>query len=186
MSKYSSNQSLSNWVRNSELHNIGASLIWNSFIKVYHWISRSLSWKVGCGEEIRLGIDPVLGLEVQFLSSPSLIAFLNAQDIWHLSQVRNCSGSMFLEDYWFTAGYLGLPGDLAFEWSNFILALNFVGIKVLEKSDDLVWSLNKVDGKVLAKGAYSYIIHHCRYLDKRWWLSHISKWKIPLKIQCFL
>ena len=168
MSKYCSNQSLSNWVRNSELHNIGTSLIWNSFIKVYHWISRSLSWKVGCGEEIRLGIDPVLGLEVQFLSSPSLIAFLNAQDIWHLSQVRNCSGSMFLEDYWFTAGYIGLPGDLAFEWSNFILALNSASIRLTEKADDLVWSVNKVDGKVSAKDVYSYIIDHSCSPGNRW------------------
>ena len=73
---YLSNQTLFSWVRNSELLNRGTSLIWNSSIKVYHWITRSLNWKVGSGEEIRLGIDPFLGLEVKFLLSSALIAFL--------------------------------------------------------------------------------------------------------------
>ena len=66
MSKYCSNWAISTWVRNSQLYNRGTSLTWNTFLKVYHWISRSLSWKVGSGEDIRLGIDPIVGLEVQF------------------------------------------------------------------------------------------------------------------------
>ena len=99
MSKYMHNQSLFSWVRNLELHNRGTSLIWNSFIKFYHWISQSLRWKVGSGEAIGLGIDHFLGMELDYLISPALISFLNSQDIWNLSQVRNCGGVVFSDEY---------------------------------------------------------------------------------------
>ena len=87
----------------------------------------------------------------------ALIAFLNSQDIWHLSQVINCDGAIFSDDYWFSVVDLELPGDLAEEWSCFILAINTAGIRLTEDPDSLVWSFNKLNGMVTTKEAYSYI-----------------------------
>ena len=125
-------------------------------------------------------------MEVQFLLSRALIAFFNSQDIWHLSQVRNCCGVVFSDDYWFTVVDLDLTGDLDKEFSCFILDLNAAGIRLSLATDSLVWSYNKINGKVTGNDAYFLITQHLCEPDCRWWLTHMWKRWIPLKIMCFL
>ena len=40
-----------------------ASVVWKEFMHTLSWIGCGLAWKVGNGEDIQVGIDPIMGTE---------------------------------------------------------------------------------------------------------------------------
>ena len=41
-------------------------VIWNGFVKVFGWINKALSWKVGNGTSVHVGVEAIVGLEKSF------------------------------------------------------------------------------------------------------------------------
>lgn len=97
------------------LHKISsnASPLWAGFLKVYKWMGAGLSWLIGNGSPIYVGIDPVIGGETFYQLSACLISKLHSAGIYRLSQIRSSQGS---ESYWLSAQELDLAEDLASEW----------------------------------------------------------------------
>ena len=162
------------------------SLIWKGFIRIFHWISRSLCLKFGNKEDIRLGIDPFVGMEKDYALSLELISFLNSQDIGYLIQLGNCGGCCFSEDYWFTIEDLELAGEWVEEWSQFTKYMYGVGTRLSMVQDDLIWSFNKAIGKFKAKDDYSFITKSLNEPTCNWWHKYLWEWQIPSKIECFV
>ena len=74
--KYIHKLSLSDWVIKGEHSVVKTSLIWNGFLRLFGWISKTLSWKVGDGKYVKVGIDPVVGMEETYCLSWSLVSYL--------------------------------------------------------------------------------------------------------------
>ena len=49
------------WLRKKNFLLRGASIFSNGFIKTIPWLGKCLSWKVGNGKDIVIGLDPVIG-----------------------------------------------------------------------------------------------------------------------------
>ena len=86
-----------------------ASIIWKGFLKNLHWIGKGILWQVGNGSDIRLGVDPVIGMSNSFLLPDDLRAYLEDYGINTLAQARN--KTPFAAGYWFTAEELDFGGE---------------------------------------------------------------------------
>ena len=73
------------------------------------WLGKSLSCQVGCGNNVLIGTDPIIGVE-DFITFPaSLKEYLEDLDIISLSQAHNTlPGS---HGYRYTAEDLCVDGD---------------------------------------------------------------------------
>ena len=60
-SKYIKDVSFTRWFRSIEFELKGSSIIWNSFIKILHWIKKHISWDIGSAESVQVLIDPFIG-----------------------------------------------------------------------------------------------------------------------------
>ena len=61
--KYLKNLSVVSWIRRKAFSTNCVSVIWKGFLQTLSWVGCGLSWKVGNGEDIRVGIDPIMGTE---------------------------------------------------------------------------------------------------------------------------
>ena len=59
--KYLKNSSVSNWLRLTKFDVNGVSIVWNSFLKVLHWLKKGISWYISNGKSVITRIDPFVG-----------------------------------------------------------------------------------------------------------------------------
>ena len=52
------------------------SPIWKGFMKPYHWVGQFITWKVGNGKNVLVGINPIIGLEDDHKISPYVTNYL--------------------------------------------------------------------------------------------------------------
>jgi hypothetical protein len=87
-------------------------------------------WKLGNGRDIRIGVDPMVGLHTFYKLSRNVILTLKAQGIDYLAQ----EGTNVLEGLIFTRWKkeesLGMEGGLKDEWKNYIKGLVSSGIEL--------------------------------------------------------
>ena len=83
-----------------------------------------LAWQVGNGEDIRIGIDPIIGTENLVVLPQDLREYLEDYGIVTLAQARNFS--LGAKSYWFTAEDLDLGGDQGLCGTNLSQVLNTV------------------------------------------------------------
>ena len=74
--KYLKNRYVEEWLRIQVFNIQGTSYIWNGFIRALSWITRCLGWKVGNGQSIRIGIDPIASLNLDFVLPEDLGIYL--------------------------------------------------------------------------------------------------------------
>jgi hypothetical protein len=56
--KYISPRSVQDWIRNPIKDTRNCSIIWKATQKAFHVIGEGLSWKIGKGNKVRIGMDP--------------------------------------------------------------------------------------------------------------------------------
>ena len=86
--KYLKNRPLEDWIRAWNFIVIGTSYLWNGFIKILSWITYKLSWKVGDGMKIHLGVDPIAGLDASYSLPVDLRDYLTDYGITCLAQAQ--------------------------------------------------------------------------------------------------
>ena len=82
LTKYIFNSSLLGWLKVAEKSVARSSYFQNGFVRVFSWISKALSWKVGNGKLIMLGVDLIIGLEDYYVLSPKLVEYLHVWTIF--------------------------------------------------------------------------------------------------------
>ena len=95
-----------------------------------------LSWQVGNGESIILGVDPIVGSVAPLSFPEELRTYLEDLDICSLSQAHNPYPNA--QHYWYSARDLDLGGSFASIWNDFIYDLSAAGIRLSDSSDKLV------------------------------------------------
>ena len=63
-------------------------MIWKGFMKIYHWNGMNLTWKVGNGKNVLVGIDAILGLEENFQLSPYITNYLADISYFTLAHIK--------------------------------------------------------------------------------------------------
>ena len=103
-----------------------------------HWIGRGLLWKVGNGQEVYVGVDPIVGMDRDYILSFDLRTYLEDYGISTLDQVINqATGG------WFTAEELDLCDIWSRQWNIYIRGFNFNRIHLRGETDSLLWSFEK-------------------------------------------
>ena len=61
INKYLKNITVVDWLRGKNFLSRGVSVIWRGFLQTLPWMGCELAWKVGNGDKILLGIEPIVG-----------------------------------------------------------------------------------------------------------------------------
>ena len=103
------NLSVVAWLRGKKFSTHGVSVIWKGFLQTLPWLGRSLSWQVGNGHDVLIGIDPIIGAPSSLSLPAGLLEFLEDLDITTLSHARNSlPGS---HHYWYLVEDLCVASD---------------------------------------------------------------------------
>ena len=113
-------------------------MFWNGFLRTLIWITRMLSWKVGDGFSIKLGIDPIIGMESHYVLSDDLREYLTYYGLTALHHIRNMGEGTIRKSYCLFAEDLDLGGIWKIEWDCYIKGLTRGGIKLLDHMDKLL------------------------------------------------
>ena len=73
----------------------GTSYFWSGFVRILSYITNHPGWKVGNGWKIRLGVDPIAGLNSSYLLSKDLRVYLADYGITNLDQSQNWDGDLW-------------------------------------------------------------------------------------------
>ena len=172
--------SLQSWFRLKKFRHWNASLIWKGFIKTLPWIGKGLLWQVGNGTEVRVGVDPIVGLGCSYILPDELRYYLEDYGICTLDQARNHTTR-----FWFSAEELDLCEEWSNPWKLYIRGLEFNRIRLKEETDSLLWSFSYYVGPISAAKGYGSLFHINNLEEQN--LVLISLWtlKISLKLICF-
>jgi hypothetical protein len=132
-----------------------ASRLWISLIRtlpiIYHWIS----WCLGAGYLILVGCDKILGVGNKYFLSEELVTHLNQRHVLTLAQATSARDPMTIKEDWRSSNDLGLPGELANEWTKYTVELRGAGITLSENSEDILkWIGGEATGELSVKNCY--------------------------------
>lgn len=177
-------KTVADWIRSKEFCSRNISLFWRGFLQTLPWMGCFLSWQIGNGECIHLGVDPIVGMGSTFILPEDLRSYLADMDICTLAQARNpCSSAPF---YWYSSSDLDLAGSYSSIWNDYINGLSALGIRLNDSPDMLAWSFNRSGLDITAKEAYNCIFQSTMVEDSMAVSPPVSPpvWNksLPLKI----
>jgi len=121
-------------------------------------ILRWITWSVGNGKLISIGLDAFIGGNDRCFLSPALVTFLHNQNIYTLAQAAHPKDTTGMME-WLDSNHLKLTGLLSLEWESFLLTLRSSGIALSTSNDKLFWSWNPSTGSVPVNSTFLSIIH---------------------------
>jgi len=181
--KYLKGQCVYDWIQKDVFNASNASVVWNGILDVIAIIKPGLSWRIGDGTKIRIGMDRIVGVGEDYLLSDSLINTLHEKGYYTLNHIYLSNGQS--GSLWINASTLRLAGVHILEWSHYLNVLKRMGISLSHRDDTLVWIHNKSTGCITVKLAYD---HFSNPSDNqgRWWGRSIWNCRAPLKIICLI
>ena len=82
-------------------------------------MGKDLTWRVGDGKNVMVGIYPILGLGENFQLSPYILDYLEEIGYFTLAHIRRPKWLNKDISYWCIAKDLGIVGDLVKEWEDY-------------------------------------------------------------------
>ena len=179
--KYLKNRPLDVWIRGRSFRIVGTSYFWNGFIRIIEWITCQLGWKVGNSLKIRVGIDPIAGLNSQYILSEGLRDYLTDLGITHLAHAQNLDGCGIGGTIWYSASDLLLGGVWADQWSSYVTGLSHGGIRIGHSEDKLLWMYDEQRGMVTTRKAYDLIVTNHKTVLENDIMMKIWSFNLPLR-----
>ena len=178
------NKSIVSWLRDKNFTVRGASVIWNGFLHTLSWLGKCLAWHVGNGQNIVVGVDPIIGTHSLSDLPLGLRDYLKDFGIVSLNHAQNTLPG--LHKYWYTTEDLDIVGEWKLAWDNYIRCLEQGRICLNPFVDSLVWNHNKHNGNVTAELVYDLIVLSTSPLNCSKLHAFLWSCNIPLKIRCFI
>ena len=116
ISKYLKSKSIVSWLRDENFNVRGASMIWNGFLNTLSWLGKCLAWHVGNGQDILVGVDPIIGTHSLSDLPLGLRDYLEDFGIVSLNHAHNTLPG--LHNYWYSTEDLDIVGDWKLAWDN--------------------------------------------------------------------
>lgn len=104
------------------------------------WIMSRLAWKVGCGHNVYIETDAIVGCNNADRLIPRLKYHLEERGITKIHHICTVGGKSLLGSHWYCAQDLALNDIWRLEWEQYIQSLNCAGIRLRPIEDSLVWS----------------------------------------------
>lgn len=174
------------WLRNTPALCSNASIIWRGLYRRLYILKKCLSWNPRRGIFPLVGIDPIIGLNEDFLLSLKVIELLWSKNIEVLSQVFKGSTVEDAGSDWLSATDLGLTGMDVVEWHGYVERLRDAGIRLTNTPDQMVWDWGGEADTITARRAYEFIVAENVECVHTWWHPKLWRWRLPLKICCFI
>lgn len=114
------------WIRSNNREVSCASNFWLCFMKVYLCLGVGLSWQVGNGKMVHLGVDSFVGGEDFYTLSHALIYDMTKRHCSRLAHAKNMMESSF--SYWYSIEESSFNSNVVDEWRHFVEGLNHLGI----------------------------------------------------------
>ena len=138
--------------------------MWSRCRKSLSVLSKWIAWNLGDGSKIKLGEDPIMGMEDSYKFSVGLLDELHEKEIYYLHQIKDNSLNLLGGTCWKYANSLNLNSQFKEEWINFIKSLRLCGIALVNRQDSLLWSWNTKNGILSAKLAYEAITFEAKLI----------------------
>lgn len=170
---------LLDWFRLRSWNGKNISEIWRVVLNTLHTIRRGLTWRIGNGEEARIGLDPWISCGNTHLLPQSLIDFLNQKDIFLIAHIGDSQNTNVFQQAWLSGNTLGIPDRWLQEWDRYIRPLTESHVRLREELDELLWGLAQ-NGKYSPKEGY--LVIHSRYkpeICQFWWKNIWKLWGPP-------
>eukprot|EP00253_Pinus_taeda_P001598 PITA_01598 len=149
------------------------------------WIPKGLAWKVGDGQNVRIGRDPWVGCNASYALSPGPLRHLGNKGIITLNQVEKVGPYSIWGQTWKNAEDLGLNIRWHNEWASYIEELQRSNFRIKNDQDVLLWAQGKT-GVYSPKDGYSFLMNKKGWAVPEWWSKNLWKLKCPLKARIFL
>ena len=106
--KYISPLSLLDWIRVTVKKKRSMSICWKAVLWSFDLIGNFLSWKVGSGTNVRIGLDPWVGCKWRHSLPMCLVDKLHAIGLFYLSDIGCLDLSLLNNQGWLSAELIGL------------------------------------------------------------------------------
>ena len=114
----------------------------------------------GNGESIKIGMDPISGMDSSFVLPYDLRIYLEDYGITTLAQARNYSNEA--RNYWLSTVDLDLGGIWYSLWNNYVRGLEYGRIRLKSSPDHLLWTYRNCTGPITAAGVYDCMVDHLK------------------------
>jgi hypothetical protein len=117
----------------------------------------------------------------------NFVQILRVKGYYKLCQVADRDLTTIWKQEWKDAGRIGLEGNEATEWSNYISLLRSTHVRIKdEEEDEPIWSKNTAMGRYTPKTGYMALCEDRLVEMSCWWGKTIWKYKCPLKSRIFM
>jgi len=148
--------SLELWIRYKLYRQSGGSIFWRSVCRHIHWILRGLSWQIGNGHSLCIGLDPYASLKDDSYRLPDhMVITLQNRGLDRLANIGQLSDNH--NHYWLDNGDLGFTGSDCDIWDRYLGLLYRDGIRLSTNADTLIWDFS-LDGCITVKSLYDHMI----------------------------
>ena len=100
------------------------------------WLGFGLDSRISDGNKVLIGVDPILGGEI-FIGFPLLQSLLNLRGFKYLSEIKFNGRST--TQCRVKAESIGVWGSFAKEWDRYVDGINHMGVRLLDKVEEIVW-----------------------------------------------
>eukprot|EP00253_Pinus_taeda_P008007 PITA_08007 len=149
---------LEDWIRSQDKQSKHSSVIWKATVAAFLVIEKGLAWKVGDGQNVRIGRDPWVGCNASYALTPSLLRHLGSKGIYTLNQVEKIGPYSIWGQNWKNAEDLGLNIRWHNEWASYIEELKRSNVRIKNEQDVLLWAQGKT-GVYSPKDGYNFLMN---------------------------
>eukprot|EP00253_Pinus_taeda_P023807 PITA_23807 len=171
---------LEDWIRNPAKNKNNASVIWKETVESFRVIEQGLAWKIGNGQNVKIGKDPWVGCNMNYALSPGLTQHLESRGIYFLYQVEKIGHSTIWGQAWKDGEDLELEQDWRNEWNTYTQELIRSQSRLKDSPDELIWA-HADTGEYSQKSGYKYLMSRKGWDPPEWWSRHLWKLKAPPK-----
>eukprot|EP00253_Pinus_taeda_P001568 PITA_01568 len=183
--KYIDPTPLEAWIRNPVKSHKKVSAIWKATLESFKVIEKGLAWKVGKGEKVKIGKDPWIGCNENYVLSPGLVQQLEEKGLLFLNQVASPGTSSIWGQAWKNGDELELEQRWRNEWSAFTQELFRSNVRLSDSQDELIWA-HSDSGEYAPKSGYTFLMSRKGWGNPGWWSKQLWKLKSPPKSKILL
>jgi hypothetical protein len=116
---------IEDWIWKIEKSHPHCSIIWKAVISSFPVIGEGLAWRIGRGNQVRIGVDPWPGSGQAHILPIEIRDILHEQDIHFISQVSDPGSTSIWKQGWLGPDSFGLVGNQALLCgTNYTMALH--------------------------------------------------------------
>jgi len=174
------------WLRLAEAFSPFGSQSWKNIQNTLPIILQWMAWKLSSRHSILVGRDAILGMGRDSFLSQDLVNYLNRGNIHLLFQANRITERGTLGQSWYNTIALGLEVNLAVEWDIFRRNLIDIGIVLMDRPDELIWTRGDMLGQISVKNVYEALSNKLWRYKIGGWRSKLWTWDCSLKLKLFV